>query len=231
MNPIEQLKSVLCDQDGKCCIHGSLEDRAIVDAAISELSCRAALAEPAQEPVAFISHNVLNGKNWYDKVPLQSLQPGAYTYTPLYTAPQPQPLTVPQGWKLVPVEPTDAMIHAAANLDFLTFVEDAPTYADTYKAMLAAAPEAPAVQTVSIQRFFRVEEELAAMTDEFMRVANELATLKQSVPPAVQPLTDEQINQLIPSAYVNDVYMGYSRTDLCQLARAIEAAHGIKETK
>ena len=49
MNAIEQLKSVLCDPTGKCCIKGSEEDRAIVDRALQ------ALAQPApvKEPVAY----------------------------------------------------------------------------------------------------------------------------------------------------------------------------------
>ena len=38
MNAIEQLKSVLCDQEGKCCIWGSDADRAIVDRALEELT-------------------------------------------------------------------------------------------------------------------------------------------------------------------------------------------------
>ena len=38
MNAIEQLKSVLCDQEGKCCIRGSDADRAIVDRALEELT-------------------------------------------------------------------------------------------------------------------------------------------------------------------------------------------------
>ena len=48
MNAIEQLKSVLCDPTGKCCIKGSEEDRAIVDRALE------ALAQPEQEPVGLI---------------------------------------------------------------------------------------------------------------------------------------------------------------------------------
>ena len=38
MNAIEQLKSVLCDPTGKCCIKGSEEDRAIVDRALQALA-------------------------------------------------------------------------------------------------------------------------------------------------------------------------------------------------
>ena len=41
MNPIDQLKSVLCGPEGKCCIAGSDEDRSIVDRALQ------ALEEPA----------------------------------------------------------------------------------------------------------------------------------------------------------------------------------------
>jgi hypothetical protein len=43
MNPIEQLKSVLCDPSGKCCITGSDEDRAVVDRALQALA-----EQPAQ---------------------------------------------------------------------------------------------------------------------------------------------------------------------------------------
>ena len=48
MSPLEQLKSVLCDPKGKCCIAGSDEDRAIIDRALQ------ALAQPEQEPVAWM---------------------------------------------------------------------------------------------------------------------------------------------------------------------------------
>jgi hypothetical protein len=44
MSPLEQLKSVLCEPDGTCCIAGSDEDRAIIDRALQ------ALAQPEQEP-------------------------------------------------------------------------------------------------------------------------------------------------------------------------------------
>ena len=40
MNAIEQLKSVLCNHDGRCCIAGSDEDRAIVDRALQTLAQR-----------------------------------------------------------------------------------------------------------------------------------------------------------------------------------------------
>lgn len=53
---------------------------------------------------------------------LHALPPGMLHESP--------PLLVPEGWKLVPVEPTEAM------LDAVTGVEDCP--ASIYAAMLAA---------------------------------------------------------------------------------------------
>ena len=37
-NPIESLKAVLCDPEGKCCIYGSDRDRQIVDEALATLT-------------------------------------------------------------------------------------------------------------------------------------------------------------------------------------------------
>lgn len=57
---------------------------------------------------------------------------------------------VPEGWKLVPVEPTQAMKKAAKKVDmdhgsFREWVEeDWPDHKRVWAAMLAAAPEAPA---------------------------------------------------------------------------------------
>jgi hypothetical protein len=45
MNAIEQLKSVLCDPEGKCCIQGSEEDRAIVDRALQALAAPVPLTD------------------------------------------------------------------------------------------------------------------------------------------------------------------------------------------
>ena len=51
-----------------------------------------------------------------------------------------QAVAVPDGWKLVPTEPTEAMMHAAQNVP-------APRpYGAVYRAMLAAAPAASAAQ-------------------------------------------------------------------------------------
>lgn len=81
---------------------------------------------------------------------------GLWKETPLYTAPQPQPqpLTVPQGWKLVPLEPTEEMLLKADGLTCIDFralgecgaFDLEKEITSIYRAMYGAAPEAPAVQ-------------------------------------------------------------------------------------
>jgi hypothetical protein len=120
-------------------------------------ACRAALAEPAQEPVAFarLLHWIgddVNSKGktvarTYEECP-EKMYPGSWQEgAKLYTAPQPQPLTVPQGYRLVPVEPTEEMVEAAFGA-----LPNYPLEGNIrrhYRAMLAAAPEAPAVQPLT----------------------------------------------------------------------------------
>ena len=61
---------------------------------------------------------------------------------PLYTAPQPQ--QIPEGFKLVPIEPTEEMLKASAKSGGLgmDFYEHIGRVSLSYKAMLEAAPEA-----------------------------------------------------------------------------------------
>ena len=49
MTPIDQLKSVLCDSEGKCCITGSDENRAIIDRALQALTQSQQQAEPVAD--------------------------------------------------------------------------------------------------------------------------------------------------------------------------------------
>jgi hypothetical protein len=70
---------------------------------------------------------------------------------PLYAA----PVSVPEGWKLVPVEPTPEMLSAKTGDEYRYPAISADEYwfpdlesahefaADLYRAMIAAAPESP----------------------------------------------------------------------------------------
>ncbi len=70
-------------------------------------------------------------------------------HRPLYAAPKAQ--AVPQGWQLVPVEPTTDMEDAAEKAETRHQVEDRRrgghdpqlAFRNVYRAMLAAAPQAP----------------------------------------------------------------------------------------
>lgn len=83
-----------------------------------------------QKPVA-----VINKFGIY----LESAGLNAPVGTKLYTAPVP---AVPDGWKLVPVEPTEDMLWALYG--FLVGQLSEPDYR-RYRSMLSAAPAAPAV--------------------------------------------------------------------------------------
>jgi hypothetical protein len=97
---LEALESVICDLDGKSCIEGSVADNMIVDGSLSTI--RQLIAErEAAVPMA----EVLDDCQFVAFKPLPA-------GTKLFTAPQPAP-TVPEGWRPVPVEPTDEMVEAA----------------------------------------------------------------------------------------------------------------------
>jgi hypothetical protein len=106
------------------------------------LACFGQAAQPApvQESVACVQD--------LDEVKRKHLvyEKGMDWKDPLYTIPPAQP-TIPKGWKLVPVEPTDAMVQAAFHLD-LSYMpgQEGADRAAVYRAMLAAAPEAPPAQ-------------------------------------------------------------------------------------
>ena len=57
---------------------------------------------------------------------------------------------VPEGWKLVPVEPTEAMLHAG-NSAIENWGVDA-NGSSTYRAMLAAAPQPPVVEQPQVEQ-------------------------------------------------------------------------------
>ncbi|EID6635007.1 hypothetical protein ACFMLZ_001940 [Salmonella enterica] len=121
-------------------IYAECEER---DPAIFEIRelVRIALASLEAEPIGYM--NCFTGR-----VFSLDEQPGADTdtavYEPVYAAP-PLPV-VPEGYALVPVEPTDEMIAAAMNCEDVVFdshYTDAfrIQYWEIYCAMLAAAPQ------------------------------------------------------------------------------------------
>lgn len=93
----------------------------------------------AQEPVAYADPKAFDNfkadacaNEWMWAKPYSG-------YVPLYRAPV-QPVAVPDGWKLVPIEPTDEMRDACHTLNYQDEIDA------EWKAMLAAAPAAPAAQ-------------------------------------------------------------------------------------
>jgi hypothetical protein len=97
---------------------------------------RQLLEQPVQEPVAFL--------HWYDNAHWgnEDFKEGchrAWNAAIEYTTPPAQP-AVPEGWKLVPVEPTEIMQDAGVVV--MPTVDCHPYDAGmVYKAMIAAAPK------------------------------------------------------------------------------------------
>jgi len=101
---------------------------------------REALAQPEQEPVAFRFRHESGTYDYYD-TSMEWMPAGECDY--LYTHPAP----IPEGWQLVPIEPTEKMIDAACQSGIS--VNGRPIWKHTidkqaiwkWKTMLAAAPK------------------------------------------------------------------------------------------
>jgi hypothetical protein len=93
--------------------------------------------EVVGEPVAYAE--VINGR-----VLTVATQKGRHCTAPLYASPPVPVVAVPEGWKLVPVEPTFEMCDADAGT---STTERRMWNAAHYRAMLAAAPEPPATRS------------------------------------------------------------------------------------
>ncbi|ECS5014658.1 Eaa protein [Salmonella enterica subsp. enterica serovar Saintpaul] len=100
---------------------------------------RIALASLEAEPIGYMNR-------FTGRVFSLDEQPGADTdtdvYEPVYAAPLAP--VVPDGYALVPVEPTDEMIAAAMNCEDVMFNSDESfcvQFGNIYEAMLAAAPQ------------------------------------------------------------------------------------------
>lgn len=117
----------------------SRHNQAIVDQRDKALTQLSELAR--QEPVAEVNHD----GTFYGFKALENMPEGNYQ---LFT--RPAPAAVPDGWKLVPLQPTDEMIQAWRNDMSNSYAsqyaenigEDEIVFA--HQAMLAVAPEPPA---------------------------------------------------------------------------------------
>ncbi|EKN5141679.1 hypothetical protein DVP71_15435 [Yersinia enterocolitica] len=90
---------------------------------------RIALAVKMAEPVAWFSNGA------YYNTGRAALKDQAENPTPLYTTPQLNSPEIPDGWKLVPIEPTLAM------LTLLGLTGSFESMLERYANMLDAAPE------------------------------------------------------------------------------------------
>jgi hypothetical protein len=126
----------------------------------------------------------------------------------LYTHPQPaQHPAIPQGWKLVPVEPTSEMLQATVNGYAQEFRAHRMSVGKSlYRTMLAAAPE---VQVTGLNLNCKSTQK-------------RLATL-WGFAPAQQPLTQQRIQELADE--------GVFHGNIFEIVRRIEEEHGTFKTR
>lgn len=122
---------------------------------------RIALAVKMAEPVAWFSNGA------YYNTGRAALKDQAENPTPLYTTPQLNHPVSPEGWKLVPIEPTLAM------LTLLGLTGSFEIMLERYANMLAAAPE-PQNQQQNIpeiipQGWIKCSDQMPE-DDEFVRI-------------------------------------------------------------
>lgn len=108
-----------------------------VDAILSEVRIRfkqikEGQSSEAAEPVAWISDSPTKGNGRRLFWTKADAWRWSSNVKPLYATPE-----IPEGYKFVPIEPTDEMIEAADR----TFISTGHVATGKYKAMLEAAPE------------------------------------------------------------------------------------------
>lgn len=140
------------------------------------------------------------------------------------------PVSVPTGWKLVPMEPTAAMLDAAFDTEVVhtewgvdAFVENT---AEVYGAMLAAAPEAPAQQKpVAHLPCCGYADTSALKWNPYNSVAqcHNCGQVYAAPNPARHPLTDSQVKELVKKQPAEDL----CRWSYGMGIKDAEAAHGI----
>lgn len=136
------------------------------------------------------------------------------------------PASVPEGWKLVPVEPTDDMLYDIQEYSHIL----PPRGRRIWAHMLAAAPQPPALEQPQVEQEPVAWANINKQGDITHTSNKKMAWAKTPIythpQPAQQPLTEEQIK----TAFLNvdlfeegDELLGYE----VDITRAIEAMHGI----
>ena len=143
---LNQLKSVLCDPEGKCCIAGSDEDRAIVDRALEALAQPPLPVQP--EPLEY--WNAVEGwvkidevREHFNTVNCGTIyKHGGEGRVPLYTAPPQQQAEPPPEWLLIKNILDEYGLQA---LDFVAEFKAAQQVATIWKQPKQQAPFSPEV--------------------------------------------------------------------------------------
>lgn len=147
------------------------------------------------------------------------------------------PASVPTGWKLVPVEPTDDMFIEGMEADCRgrPSIDDDNHVRSIWRAMLSSAPDAPpppAAPQEPVAWMYEWNGRTHITTADQRPIEHAHPHFNKSKPlytapnPARQPLTEEQVLNLGPGqdcavwSYESQIYF----------ARAVEAAHGIGGT-
>ena len=154
-----------------------------------------------------------------DRRPVSAGRMVATLTNALAAAPQRQDHTaqhlnmVPEGWKPVPVEPTNEMVQAWLD----TYEGNIQT---VYRAMLAAAPQ-PQVEQEPVAELFVRPQNLNCKSNQ-ARLATLWGYVKEQ--PKREPLSDEQIDEMWREATLKPAL---TSEFVHAFARAIERAHGI----
>lgn len=112
------------------------------DIQVQEIALAALTAQPVAivEPRDYVTAAQLIGEEPLSKSVRPLFEGALFMGQKLYTDPPAPALRVPEGWKLVPVEPTKEMRLASRRYVAKTKLTSGPGF---YRAMLAAAPNPP----------------------------------------------------------------------------------------
>lgn len=185
------MNTILTDDEGHRAVNSATSGTSLEIFRKVEAAVLAKLRE--QEPVGFVTS--LQWRTYQTEQVLKitrTRQPEHDFVAPIYAAPQPAVVQVPQGWKLVPVEPTEAMCNPNKATDAVAKMA-AKYRREAWAYMLAAAPEAPA-QTIPAELDVRRilldvvpgdgngQEVYAKNVDDVVRVLTELSEKAETQP-------------------------------------------------